>query len=60
VLLFHLRNHFALVFAIREWTEVASGARRELLSARRGQRPAEWIDFREARATMLGDLTYNV
>ena len=91
-LVFHLKNHYALVFALREWTyEAADGAAdggeaaprdgagaardggggeaaaaaaranakhtvavRQLLTSRRGQRPSAWIDWDEARATMLG------
>lgn len=57
VLLFHLRNHYALVFGYRE--RVTDGAdwlatprslpagvlRREILSARKGQQPRDWIDL---------------
>lgn len=76
-LLFHLKNHYALIFALREWeepmkeegevsieddgTSVESplpGKRRhvvvrQLLTSRRGQRPSAWVDFSEARQTML-------
>ncbi len=55
MLLFHLKNHYALIFALREWVVDSSGERvRQLLTARKGQRPAAWVDFEEARATMLG------
>ena len=69
-LVFHLRNHYALIFAMREWEEPIvventnenkderreSGRRvvRQVLSARRGQRPSAWIDFEEMRNTMIG------
>ena len=132
-LIFHLKNHYALIFALREWTEECTdsasvnleeggsvppgpwpgpavgnpcasdaadpkavgvskepGAKgdlgtfesggldakgtseeasasaapvpparrgrvvRQLLTSRRGQRPSAWIDFDEARATMIG------
>eukprot|EP01031_Cornospumella_fuschlensis_P029526 gene29526-35634_t len=55
VLLFHLTNHYALVFALREWQEAGEGGKsvRQLLTARRGQRPAVWMDFNEARQVML-------
>eukprot|EP01041_Mallomonas_annulata_P006953 gene6953-14114_t len=51
ILLFHLRNHYALIFALREWVS-SSGYTRQLLTARRGQRPSAWIEFQEARETM--------
>jgi hypothetical protein len=55
VLLFHLKNHYALVFACREWVDSGTGeCVRQLLSARKGQRPTAWLDFAEAREVMLG------
>ena len=88
-ILSHHTNHYALIFALREWHEPiastpkpdgdeapppltagveASGAAatcrpaiecggyrvvREMLTARKGQRPTVWISFDEARQTML-------
>ena len=101
VLLFHLKNHYALIFALREWVVESDGATaaengnrdnssgssaaaaaatisaaaiaatgatattrvtivRQLLTARRGQRPSAWIDFSEARETMLGWEGYKI
>lgn len=81
VLLFHLKNHYALIFAVREWTvrgegsdttgegsdndEQSAGAGamhivREMYTARRGQRPAVWVDFSEARETMLAWEGYKI
>ena len=136
VLLFHLKNHYALIFAYREWmvytpfmTDTSYGAsssvvpgdltggsscsemakegeihasssssnnnnntenqingangsgnvsnnnnsntsnpsistppiiKRQLLAARKGQRPTAWIDFEEARETMLGWEGYKI
>jgi hypothetical protein len=54
VLLFHLKNHYALIFGLREWHTEGGGAVRQLLTARKGQRPSAWIDFSEARECMLG------
>jgi len=93
VLLSHHKNHYALIFAIREWlapapatsaagkredgsatteevgdtenhvngsrSEAAAGLlppvlHRQLLTARKGQRPTAWIDFDEYRETLLG------
>lgn len=48
----HLRNHYALAYAARSYA-VASGdggdhsIRRELLTARKGQRPRTWLPFEE-------------
>lgn len=54
VLLFHLKNHYALIFAVREWERSQDEKRiQQVLTARRGQRPMVWIDFEEARQTML-------
>lgn len=77
VLLFHLKNHYALVYAVREWSSpldtigtdiVASGNSpetnncppthsrkrvRQILTARRGQRPTVWMDFEEVRQVLL-------
>ena len=62
VLLFHLKNHYALIFAIREWCTLESGGTcvRQILTARKGQRPTAWIDFSEARETMLGWEGYKI
>eukprot|EP00438_Fugacium_kawagutii_P024316 Skav231061 [mRNA] locus=scaffold768:63107:65394:+ [translate_table: standard] len=52
VLLFHLTNHYALVFAWREWQEEEEDRvylHRQILTSRRGQRPSAWIDFHEVR-----------
>lgn len=56
VVLFHLKNHYALIFALREWRDKGENGvwTRQLLTARKGQRPTVWIDFEEARQTMLG------
>lgn len=54
VLLFHLTNHYALVFAWREWQdEEPMRLRRQILTARKGQRPSAWIDFEEVRKILL-------
>ena len=39
VLLFHLTNHYALVYAMREWVDEEGVLVREILTARRGQQP---------------------
>lgn len=52
VLLFHLTNHYALVYAVREWRTEEGEPVRQILTARRGQRPTAWIDFTEVRHIM--------
>jgi len=61
VLLFHLKNHYALIFALREWVDAKTGiCVRQMLTARKGQRPTAWIDFFEARETVLGWVGYKI
>ena len=71
VLVYHLKNHYALVFATREWvlpedgdsttalcggtmaagSDPAAAPRsvRQILTARKGQRPSSWIEFDDVR-----------
>lgn len=66
VLLFHLKNHYALIYALKEWVESCTEARsgivnkRQVLTARRGQRPSAWIDFEEVRNQMIGWEGYKI
>ena len=113
VLLFHLKNHYALIFAVREWVcidnemensddiishhkneinnenenddndignyegkktenimkkvlkieskkELKLCVKRQILTARRGQRPTVWIDFNEVRETILNWEGYKI
>ncbi len=54
MLLFHLKNHYALIFAVREWYhEQNQQYVRQVLTARKGQRPTAWIDFDEIREVLL-------
>lgn len=53
VLLFHLTNHYALIFAVRDWEDAAGERRQEVLTARRGQRPTQWVSWAEMRDLML-------
>ncbi|EQC29510.1 hypothetical protein SDRG_12759 [Saprolegnia diclina VS20] len=54
VLLFHLTNHYALLFALREWVDETSGHVRQVLTARKGQRPTAWIDFDDVHRMLCG------
>jgi hypothetical protein len=61
MLIYHLTNHYALVFALRSWVEPAtSEVRRQLLTTRRGQRPSVWIEWDEVRATILKWVGYKL
>eukprot|EP00501_MAST-03F_sp_TOSAG23-6_P000673 GSMAST32.ASY1.ANO1.700.1 assembled CDS len=63
----HWKNHYAMIFAMREWEEfsrdntshddVTKASKttifhRELLTARKGQRPRHWISFEEVHSMM--------
>jgi hypothetical protein len=55
----HHKNHYAPVYALRESSAMDPVSRRvkhtrEMLTARRGQRPSAWIDWEESRETMIG------
>jgi len=69
VCLYHLENHYSMVYAVREWesprsyrpgegdldpAEPAVIVQRQLLVARPGQRPSIWVDFASLRETCLG------
>ena len=65
VIIFHLKNHYALIYAMRHWVDVhaETGERRvvrEVLTSRRGQTPKHWISWEECRATMLGYSGYKM
>eukprot|EP00929_Paragymnodinium_shiwhaense_P063082 TRINITY_DN31537_c0_g2_i1.p1 TRINITY_DN31537_c0_g2~~TRINITY_DN31537_c0_g2_i1.p1 ORF type:complete len:551 (+),score=164.50 TRINITY_DN31537_c0_g2_i1:79-1653(+) len=65
VLLFHLTNHYALIFAWREWHEESEETdepkiRRQILTARKGQKPTAWMDWEEARSIILGWSGYHI
>ena len=67
-LLLHQENHYSLIFALREWAEPPTegaatddgaapgeGKRvRELLSCRKGQRPAVWVEWTEVHRYLSG------
>eukprot|EP00668_Euglena_longa_P015592 GGOE01019696.1.p1 GENE.GGOE01019696.1~~GGOE01019696.1.p1 ORF type:complete len:478 (-),score=160.34 GGOE01019696.1:371-1804(-) len=59
-LIFHLTNHYALIFALREWVTPAGEEVRQVLTTRRGQRPTVWLDWAECRQIMLRSLGYKV
>ena len=64
VLLAHFWNHYAMVYALREWTEASAppGAepRREILTAKPAQRPSRWIEWGEMRSHLLSWQGYSI
>jgi len=59
-LLFHLTNHYALIYAVREWTNTDGTAVRQILTTRRGQRPTVWMDWAEVRDIVIKWAGYKV
>ena len=57
ILIFHLENHYSMIYAAREWEADAGygGKRtvRQVLVAKPGQQPCSWIDFETMRRTLL-------
>ena len=64
VLIYHLENHYSLIFAAREWDADAGygGKRtvRQVLVAKPGQQPCSWIDFETVRGTLGGWVGYSI
>jgi len=70
-LILHHKNHYALIFATREWHHYApadggcgDGQGRErvrqILTARKGQRPTAWIEWSEVHRTLSGWAGYAI
>lgn len=54
VLLAHISNHYALIFALRDWKHARTGVRhRELLTSKPGQRPRLWLSWQETRKMLV-------
>lgn len=54
VLLAHISNHYALIFALRDWKHAKTGVRhRELLTSKPGQRPRLWLSWQETRKILV-------
>jgi hypothetical protein len=54
-LIYHLHNHYSMIFATRAWQSTEQKARtvRQLLIARPGQAPNRWENFDITRQTLL-------
>lgn len=64
-LLLHHKNHYALIFATREWHRAPLDGQarervRQILTARKGQRPTAWIDWVEVHLTLSGWAGYAI
>merc|ERR1711865_137699 len=59
-IIFHLSNHYALIYGVREWRGPDGVVVQQVLTARKGQRPTAWIDFEEVREIMLNSNTYKM
>jgi hypothetical protein len=66
-LIYHLRNHYSLVYAIRTWRPVVGTGQscaghpvRQVLIAAPGQEPNRWQDFEAVRQTLLAWSGYGV
>lgn len=53
VLLFHQVNHYSMIYALREWVDLSGTRQRQVLTAKRGQRPTAWLNFTEVRRILL-------
>ncbi|OQS03746.1 hypothetical protein THRCLA_21077 [Thraustotheca clavata] len=51
-LIFHLTNHYAIIFALRGWND-GHKMIHQVLTARKGQRPTAWIDFTKVHSILL-------
>eukprot|EP01029_Cantina_marsupialis_P005979 TRINITY_DN164_c2_g1_i1.p1 TRINITY_DN164_c2_g1~~TRINITY_DN164_c2_g1_i1.p1 ORF type:complete len:680 (-),score=190.28 TRINITY_DN164_c2_g1_i1:255-2294(-) len=58
-IIIHHKNHYSLLFAVREWV-TEDGPVKQILTARKGQRPKVWIDWSEMRATLLSWTGYKI
>ena len=64
VLIYHLENHYSMIYATREWDADAGygGKRtvRQILVAKPGQQPCSWLDFETVRGTLNGWVGYSI
>lgn len=67
-LIYHLENHYSVIYAIREWNmmgNVTDGVQaetrvRQILVGKPGQAPNRWIDWEDVRACLLGWKGYGI
>ena len=60
-MIMHHKNHYALVFALRDYCDLADGRLvREVLTARKGQRPTAWVPYSEIHGLLAGWAGYAI
>ena len=61
VLILHYFNHYAMVYAMREWRDAESGAvHREILTSKPAQRPCRWVPWAELRRWLVSWQGYTI
>jgi len=58
--LFHQINHYSLIYAMREWQDHKGNKHRQILTAKRGQRPTAWLTFKEVRKILTSWHGYKI
>lgn len=67
-LIYHLENHYSVIYAMREWSMVgnvndgvqAESRVKQILVGKPGQAPNKWIDWEDVRACLLGWKGYGI
>jgi hypothetical protein len=57
-LIYHLKNHYATIFGLREITAEDGTVKRQILCARKAQLPKHWIDWTEVHKNISTSRTY--
>ena len=58
--LFHQINHYSLIYGMREWVDYRGRRHRQVLTAKRGQRPTAWLTYEEVRRILLSWHGYKI